>query len=178
MENTMPKAKRASSASQSRPRSPAKTIRKSAIARIAGEIAGLSEVLSAIDTERVKLPPDGNSRVSEKTESESLDRLDSLFEALWELEPETLDDVLTLVIAERQLAIDLIENYADDAVSQYVDPRPLPERDRSRFKRLKRHYDQLTDTIIRGLGRFAASPVVDCGRFTHSALARPASAHY
>jgi hypothetical protein len=154
------------------------------IARLSGELLRLWEIDGKIDRTNAdvlqvddgphdNLLPDGHRKRAtffEKVRKEAIARRNVLEQAIALEEPETLEDVLVLAIL-LQDAVDSLADFVDVdddcddvrlamAVRAANGPRNLKDEVR-RFEEQRRDVERLNNAIVRGLRRFASSPLAD-----------------
>ena len=90
-----------------------------------------------------------------RIEKEAYYRIRVLERAVSLLEPETLDDVLTLAV--------LLNNEMDCFIDEYTDEVTNQEAlaDEFRFNEAKRRVERLRHAVIRGLLKLASSPIAE-----------------
>ena len=138
---------------------------QSEIARHAEEIARLWRLVDGITAKRASCEendgdiPDGRdaSGFFEDVSREALDRIHALERAVSILEPETLDDVLTLMALLGRALEFFIEAY----IIEGADPNKF------KFKEEERGINRLRHAVVRGLLKFASSPLICQRYFSH-----------
>jgi len=150
---------------------------QSEIARMADEIARLQQLTLDIDrtgatddcgdadTRTVDEPhlPDGRHQRSffERINTQAYDRLGALEEAISFLEPETLDDVLTIAILLGTEVDRFNAKYGYDPFEDRSNNRS--DDDNRKLEEAERRIERLHTAMIRGLMKFASSPIVSSG---------------
>ena len=138
---------------------------QSEIARHAEEIARLWRLKEGITAKRASYEendrdlPDGRDAGSffEEVDKEALHRIKVLERAVSLLEPETLDDVLTLMA----LLGTALEFFIEAYIIEGEDPKKF------KFKEEERGINRLRHAVVRGLLKFASSPLIGQRYFSH-----------
>lgn len=140
---------------------------KSDISRCAEEIANLNRLTLAID-EKHAITEGENTMLEQGCsvgtflkhfETEALDRIEALKQAASLMEPQTLDDVLTLAIILATETNNLLEWSVSEELEPHVNHVERTPRDQSAYRIDYRQVVRLHRTILNGLREFASSPL-------------------